>query len=700
MALYLLLVNHKAMALAGLLAFFVSAVYVYQLPVASFVADCAEEVPFSLCPPLSLNGRTASLRLGNHMSQTFQVSAGLPQGSPISPVLFMLFLEPIFRQGSARTQRGCFGYADDICQLVASPSLEENCTTLQHCTEELRQWGAREGLTFDFNKTEMQHFTRGTNHSNPACPVHTSQGIHIVKPPPPGGATRWLGIWFDQRMSFRKHCRTLAAKARQTAAGIKALANTVRGASALLLRQATVACVIPVLCYGAEAWWPGRHRAQKQTYISNRVDSSLSCLDRVLRDAIRGTLPVYHTTPTPVLHRETAIPPMEIILDQRSASARLRAYRIDNRHPVHRRLFRVRAFPSYTRLLRAHPPWLEGLELVDPLSHPPWQAMGTYTSQSICPSREGADAAFKQWADTRPPLSMFLFTDGSCSSHTSAGAGWYGYWGAWQQESTCGHLTLPRHEVFDAEAVAATEGLKEAVNSTQAPYTQNLYVLLDNQEVAQQLQGCPRGSSQSVIQAFQEAADAWPRRHTRCQAIPPGKVQVHWIPGHAGIAGNEQADAQAKRGTDSPIPPTNPPPARLAWARRFLKGSFWQRFESYWAENAPQQYRDLSITLDRHPHELSLPRATLGRLLAARTGHGDFAQYHERFKHEDAKLECSCGGLKTPHHFYYCRKGRKASQHPWGQRQVDEILRSKSGTRDFHGWLWNSHFYQKICPAH
>jgi len=44
-------------------------------------------------------GRTASLCLGNHMSQTFQVPAGLPQGSPISLILFMLFIEPIFETG-------------------------------------------------------------------------------------------------------------------------------------------------------------------------------------------------------------------------------------------------------------------------------------------------------------------------------------------------------------------------------------------------------------------------------------------------------------------------------------------------------------------------------------------------------------------------------------------------------------------------
>ena len=389
---------------------------------------------------------------------------------------------------------------------------------------------------------------------------------------------------------------------------------------------------------------------------------------------------------------------MEIILDQKHAMARLRAYRMDTRHPIQRRLFRARTFPSNTRLLRSRLLQLEGLELVDLLAWPPWQIKWDCKQQSIC-SIKGAGVAFQQWADSQPPLSMFLFTDGS-QLNTTAGAGWYGHWGAWKQESARGHLTLPQHEVFDAEAVAATEGLKDAFKSTQAPYTQNLYILLDNQEAARQLQGYPRGSSQSVIQAFQKAADTWPSRPTRCRAIPPGQVLVHWIPGHAGTAGNEQADAQAKKGAGFSISLTNPHPARLAWAQRTLKESFWQRFETYWTENAPQQYKDLSIRLDRRPHELSLPRATLGRLLAARSGHGDFAQYHERFGHEDTMIECSCGLPKTPLHFYYCQKGHKASPHPWGNQQVDEILRSKAGTRDFHEWLQRSHFYRIICPAH
>lgn len=57
----------------------------------------------------------------------------------------------------------------------------------------------------------------------------------------------------------------------------------------------------------------------------------------------------------------------------------------------------------------------------------------------------------------------------------------------------------------------------------------------------------------------------------------------------------------------------------------------------------------------RKPPELELPRWLLHRLIAARTGHGDFASYHRRFRHEDAILECVCGQETSPTHFVRCR---------------------------------------------
>ena len=48
----------------------------------------------------------------------------------------------------------------------------------------------------------------------------------------------------------------------------------------------------------------------------------------VQNNALRGTLPVYKTTPNPVQHREAAILPIQIILDHKAplAAARLKRY--------------------------------------------------------------------------------------------------------------------------------------------------------------------------------------------------------------------------------------------------------------------------------------------------------------------------------------------------------------------------------------
>ena len=107
----------------------------------------------------------------------------------------------------------------------------------------------------------------------------------------------------------------MAARARQTAAGIQALANTAQGVKASLLHQAVISCVLPILTYRVDAWWPGLARSCGSRLTSNGVNSTLSHLESTLRQAIRGTLPIYRTTPIPILHREAAIPPLELTLN-------------------------------------------------------------------------------------------------------------------------------------------------------------------------------------------------------------------------------------------------------------------------------------------------------------------------------------------------------------------------------------------------
>jgi len=50
-------------------------------------------------------------------------------------------------------------------------------------------------------------------------------------------------------------------------------------------------------------------------------------------------------------------------------------------------------------------------------------------------------------------------------------------------------------------------------------------------------------------------------------------------------------------------------------------------------------------------------------------------------KHDDALLTCSYGCRKEPSHFYFCREGRKAAAHLWGQQRVRSIMELTSGCR-------------------
>ena len=98
------------------------------------------------------------VQLDNDFGATSQVPAGLPQGSPISPILFMLFIQPLFSLGNRGRRRARLGYADDIALLATSKSLEENNNILANDFKNVTEWARGEGLTFDIKKSELIHF--------------------------------------------------------------------------------------------------------------------------------------------------------------------------------------------------------------------------------------------------------------------------------------------------------------------------------------------------------------------------------------------------------------------------------------------------------------------------------------------------------------------------------------------------------------
>lgn len=641
--------------------------------------------------------RSVYIRLDGSLGPPIAIHCGLPQGSPVSPILFMLYISPLLLLGKPKLR---FGYADDVALLQISPSLEENATALSQDLCEALDWGMAEGITFDADKSELIHFSRRQRDKLNSPPI--AAGSFTISENMSMPYIRWLGVLFDRKLTFKYHVKTQAAKAVKVSKALSSLGNTVRGVPPKLLRQATVACVLPVAYYAAETWWPGRTRPGPKRPITNRVDGLICALTRVVLTAARAILPVYCTTPTAVLLRESGLPPPEIALNTQVLAATVRLRRLDPLHPLYSRATAVlrSSYPTsrFARRVLALPP----SEQVNPLVLAPWSILDRDDASirigAPCGlSKEQCTKDFLTFLQNLSPSDIVLYSDGSKLSNGSTGAGFVAY----QYGLQILRQAIPlgtRIEVFDAEARAALAGLEAVLTLTSIRFAANLWICLDNLEVALQLLSPSKGSSQEIFQRFAELAPQWLQRQ-RLPHVHPGKVCIRWVPGHAKVPGNEAADAAAKEGAAMPL--AKEPPHSLASLVRWVKDSTPVALTKLWQTVAPQQYRDLGIqTAPLKPKELSLPRATLGRILASRSCHGDFAAYHERFNHYNAYLYCRCGARKAPLHFFFCSIAKRRLHRPPGPPTLvlDFLLGTSAGANTLAAWLRKTRFYEDICP--
>ncbi|KHJ34730.1 hypothetical protein EV44_g4149 [Erysiphe necator] len=109
-----------------------------------------------------MSDRSAHICLDQSKTESLPILCGLPQGSPVSPILFLLYVESLLR-----LSRGCYGYADDAAIFAAGKTLEECNSKLQFQLDRALEWGIENGISFDTLKTELQYFDRKRKYSLP-----------------------------------------------------------------------------------------------------------------------------------------------------------------------------------------------------------------------------------------------------------------------------------------------------------------------------------------------------------------------------------------------------------------------------------------------------------------------------------------------------------------------------------------------------
>ena len=272
-----------------------------------------------------LTDRSASMRLDATDIDPFTVPDGTPQGSPLSPILSAIYTSFLLTLSTTWSHSSLSLYVDDGAILSVSATPYSAAQNAQSKLEETLHWLHTNGLTADYDKTELMIFSpprykgpkiTGISYTDPsnALKHHTTVTTRI----------RYLGFFLTPTLDWRPHVSIMANRARSMIRELAILGNSVRGLDLVHWKQVYLMYVIPILTYGAPVWYTGF--SQK---------GLINTLQTAQNEGIRKITGVFRTTPTATTENMIGIAPIKYLLPRIIHSFRNRMIATNPNHILH-----------------------------------------------------------------------------------------------------------------------------------------------------------------------------------------------------------------------------------------------------------------------------------------------------------------------------------------------------------------------------
>ena len=190
-----------------------------------------------------LSGRTQKVVLDGQASDPVPVLSGVPQGSVLGPILFLIFINdlPDNIRSSVRL------FADD-CVLYRNIHSIQDCFILQEDLTSLGQWEADWQMKFNVAKCHSMRVTRHQHHKQILFDYSLhNQTLENVQ------SAKYLGITISDNMDWGQHISEISSKATKTLGFLRRnLAFAPRSTKEVAYKT----LVRPKLEYAAPIWSP------------------------------------------------------------------------------------------------------------------------------------------------------------------------------------------------------------------------------------------------------------------------------------------------------------------------------------------------------------------------------------------------------------------------------------------------------------
>lgn len=190
-----------------------------------------------------LQNRSFRIKIGSTFSHLHPITAGVPQGSILSPLLYSLYTADLPDLPHAFLGT----YADDTAIATSSRDPRLIHTHLQNCLNSLTDYFEKWKIDINPDKCQAVFFTRRRPHLPDNLELH-----NVVIPWRPQAP--YLGVLLDSRLRWNPHIQSVRQKARTSLQRLYPLLGRWSGLSLRIKRRLYLSIIRPQLSYAAITW--------------------------------------------------------------------------------------------------------------------------------------------------------------------------------------------------------------------------------------------------------------------------------------------------------------------------------------------------------------------------------------------------------------------------------------------------------------